>query len=79
MSLFVQTTTSGIHSPKSVHLQRLSHSLCLLFLQDYDDVQVVVLHKDIGVGLGFSLAGGVDQNKPVTVRKHPFLLSPENI
>ncbi|KAK1895638.1 Pro-interleukin-16 [Dissostichus eleginoides] len=38
-------------------------------LQDYDDVQVVVLHKDMGVGLGFSLAGGVDQNKPVTVHK----------
>ncbi|XP_038146172.1 uncharacterized protein si:dkey-92i15.4 [Cyprinodon tularosa] len=38
-------------------------------LQDYDDVQVVVLHKEVGVGLGFSLAGGVDQNKPITVRK----------
>ncbi|XP_073342024.1 uncharacterized protein [Pagrus major] len=38
-------------------------------LQDYDDVQVVVLHKDVGVGLGFTLAGGVDQNKPVTVHK----------
>ncbi|XP_037639985.1 uncharacterized protein si:dkey-92i15.4 [Sebastes umbrosus] len=38
-------------------------------LQDYNDVQVAVLHKDIGVGLGFSLAGGVDQNKPVTVHK----------
>uniref|UniRef100_A0A3Q3LDR3 Uncharacterized LOC109990008 n=1 Tax=Labrus bergylta TaxID=56723 RepID=A0A3Q3LDR3_9LABR len=38
-------------------------------LQDYNDVQVVVLHKDVGVGLGFSLAGGIDQNKPVTVHK----------
>lgn len=38
-------------------------------LQDYDDVQVVVLHKDVGVGLGFSLAGGEDQNKPITVHK----------
>lgn len=38
-------------------------------LQDYNDVQVVVLHKEVGVGLGFSLAGGVDQCKPVTVRK----------
>lgn len=38
-------------------------------LQDYDEVQVVVLHKEVGVGLGFSLAGGVDQNKPVTVHK----------
>lgn len=38
-------------------------------LQDYSDVQVVVLHKEVGVGLGFSLAGGVDQNKPITVHK----------
>ncbi|XP_042345425.1 uncharacterized protein si:dkey-92i15.4 [Plectropomus leopardus] len=38
-------------------------------LQDYNDVQVVVLHKDIGVGLGFSVAGGIDQNKPVTVHR----------
>ncbi|RXM92694.1 Pro-interleukin-16, partial [Acipenser ruthenus] len=33
------------------------------------DVQVVVLHKEEGAGLGFSIAGGVDQNKPVTVHK----------
>ncbi|XP_045574905.1 pro-interleukin-16 [Salmo salar] len=38
-------------------------------LQNYEDVQVVVLHKDVGVGLGFTMAGGVDQNKPVTVHK----------
>ncbi|KAF3691941.1 Pro-interleukin-16 Interleukin-16 [Channa argus] len=38
-------------------------------LQDCDDVQVVVLHKEVGAGLGFSVAGGVDQNKPVTVHK----------
>ncbi|XP_024123960.1 uncharacterized protein si:dkey-92i15.4 [Oryzias melastigma] len=38
-------------------------------IKDYEDVQVVVLHKEVGVGLGFSLAGGVDQNKPVTVHK----------
>lgn len=37
-------------------------------------MQVVVLHKEVGVGLGFSLAGGVDQNKPITVRKSYFLL-----
>ncbi|KAL0985261.1 hypothetical protein UPYG_G00154700 [Umbra pygmaea] len=38
-------------------------------LQNYEDVQVVVLHKELGVGLGFTVAGGVDQNKPVTVHK----------
>uniref|UniRef100_A0A3Q2R172 Uncharacterized LOC105928481 n=1 Tax=Fundulus heteroclitus TaxID=8078 RepID=A0A3Q2R172_FUNHE len=38
-------------------------------LQDCDDVNVVVLHKEVGVGLGFSLAGGVDQNKPITVHR----------
>lgn len=47
-----------------------SLGLFLHLLQDYDDVQVVVLHKDLGVGLGFSLAGGKDQNKPVTVSKY---------
>lgn len=26
------------------------------------------------MGLGFSVAGGVDQNKPVTVREQPFLV-----
>lgn len=28
------------------------------------------------MGLGFSVAGGVDQNKPVTVREQPFLPLP---
>ncbi|XP_061529960.1 uncharacterized protein si:dkey-92i15.4 isoform X1 [Phycodurus eques] len=34
-----------------------------------DDVEVVVLHKEVAVGLGFSIAGGVDQNKPIIVHK----------
>nr|XP_005169805.2 dentin sialophosphoprotein [Danio rerio]XP_005169807.2 dentin sialophosphoprotein [Danio rerio]XP_021328662.1 dentin sialophosphoprotein [Danio rerio] len=38
-------------------------------LKKYEDVQVVVLHKEVGSGLGFTLAGGVDQNKPVTVHR----------
>ncbi|XP_048009148.1 dentin sialophosphoprotein [Megalobrama amblycephala] len=38
-------------------------------LQKYEDVQVIVLHKEVGSGLGFTLAGGVDQNKPVTVHR----------
>ncbi|KAI7807201.1 putative dentin sialophosphoprotein, partial [Triplophysa rosa] len=38
-------------------------------LQKYEDIQVVVLHKEVGCGLGFTLAGGVDQNKPVTVHR----------
>ncbi|XP_063055581.1 uncharacterized protein si:dkey-92i15.4 [Engraulis encrasicolus] len=38
-------------------------------LQNYEDVQVVVLHKEMGTGLGFTVAGGQDQNKPVTVHK----------
>ncbi|XP_034466860.1 uncharacterized protein si:dkey-92i15.4 [Hippoglossus hippoglossus] len=48
-------------------------------LQDYDDVQVAVLHKEVGVGLGFSVAGGVDQSKPVTVHRvfHPGVASKE--
>ncbi|XP_066538823.1 serine-rich adhesin for platelets isoform X2 [Hoplias malabaricus] len=38
-------------------------------IQNCEDVQVVVLHKEVGRGLGFTVAGGVDQNKPVTVHK----------
>ncbi|KAL6489430.1 hypothetical protein MHYP_G00031710 [Metynnis hypsauchen] len=38
-------------------------------LQNCEDVQVVVLHKEVGRGLGFTVAGGVDQNKPVTVHR----------
>lgn len=37
-------------------------------------MQVVVLHKEVGMGLGFSVAGGVDQNKPVTVSSSFHLL-----
>lgn len=39
----------------------------LYLLQDYEDMHVVVLHKEAGIGLGFTVAGGVDQNKPMTV------------
>uniref|UniRef100_A0A8C9SA78 Si:dkey-92i15.4 n=1 Tax=Scleropages formosus TaxID=113540 RepID=A0A8C9SA78_SCLFO len=38
-------------------------------LQSYEDVQVVVLHKEVGCGLGFTVAGGMDQNKAITVHK----------
>ncbi|XP_054636621.1 pro-interleukin-16 isoform X2 [Dunckerocampus dactyliophorus] len=34
-----------------------------------DNVHVVVLHKEMAVGLGFSIAGGIDQNKPIIVHK----------
>ncbi|XP_032649596.1 uncharacterized protein LOC116832731 [Chelonoidis abingdonii] len=35
--------------------------------QHLQEIQVVVLHKDQGAGLGFSLAGGSDQHKRVTI------------
>ncbi|XP_076826228.1 uncharacterized protein LOC143473219 isoform X4 [Brachyhypopomus gauderio] len=38
-------------------------------LENYEDVHVVVLHKEVGTGLGFTVAGGVDQNKPITVHR----------
>lgn len=38
--------------------------------QQLEDIHVVVLHKDEGTGLGFSIAGGSDlENKAPTVRK----------
>ncbi|KAM9311893.1 pro-interleukin-16 [Gastrophryne carolinensis] len=39
-------------------------------LKQFDDIHVVVLHKEEGAGLGFSLAGGVDlENKAITVHR----------
>ncbi|KAM3925537.1 pro-interleukin-16 [Leptodactylus fuscus] len=39
-------------------------------LKQFDDIHVVVLHKEEGAGLGFSLAGGVDlENKEITVHR----------
>ncbi|KAM4749011.1 pro-interleukin-16 [Rhinophrynus dorsalis] len=39
-------------------------------LKQLDDIHVVVLHKEEGTGLGFSLAGGLDlENKAITVHR----------
>ncbi|XP_066448785.1 pro-interleukin-16 isoform X2 [Eleutherodactylus coqui] len=39
-------------------------------LKQFDDIHVVVLHKEEGTGLGFSLAGGLDlENKEITVHR----------
>lgn len=46
----------------------VSHWLCLFPLQVNEDTQLVVLSKEEGSGLGFSIAGGVDlEQKAVTV------------
>ncbi|CAM5175079.1 unnamed protein product [Eretmochelys imbricata] len=38
-------------------------------LQHLKEIQVLVLHKDEGAGLGFSVAGGSDQHERVTIRR----------
>ncbi|XP_069839903.1 pro-interleukin-16 [Dendropsophus ebraccatus] len=39
-------------------------------LKQFDDIHVVVLHKEEGIGLGFGLAGGADlENKEITVHR----------
>ncbi|CAM2108386.1 unnamed protein product [Caretta caretta] len=38
-------------------------------LQHLKEIQVVVLHKDEGAELGFSVAGGSDQHKRVTIHR----------
>ncbi|XP_072258574.1 pro-interleukin-16 [Pyxicephalus adspersus] len=39
-------------------------------LKEFDEIHVVVLHKEEGAGLGFSLAGGLDlENKAITVHR----------
>lgn len=38
------------------------------FHQQLEDIHVVILHKEEGAGLGFSIAGGIDlENKATTV------------
>ncbi|XP_028326007.1 uncharacterized protein LOC114477713 [Gouania willdenowi] len=66
------STLSSVSMIPSEELERLLEDVRTLgdnSLQDSDDIMVVVLHKEVGVGLGFSIAGGVDQNKPITVHK----------
>ncbi|RXM92407.1 Pro-interleukin-16 [Acipenser ruthenus] len=39
-------------------------------LKQFEDIHVVILHKEEGTGLGFSIAGGIDlENKVTTVHK----------
>ncbi|KAM5172598.1 LOW QUALITY PROTEIN: pro-interleukin-16 [Mantella aurantiaca] len=39
-------------------------------LKEFDDIHVVILHKEESAGLGFSLAGGLDlENKAITVHR----------
>ncbi|XP_036400199.1 pro-interleukin-16 [Megalops cyprinoides] len=39
-------------------------------LKQFEDIHVVILHKEEGAGLGFSIAGGIDlENKATTVHK----------
>ncbi|XP_029430944.1 pro-interleukin-16 isoform X2 [Rhinatrema bivittatum] len=41
-------------------------------LKQFDDIHVVILHKEEGAGLGFSLAGGVDLESKVTTVHRVF-------
>ncbi|XP_027008788.2 uncharacterized protein si:dkey-92i15.4 isoform X2 [Tachysurus fulvidraco] len=70
--------SSDVSALSSVTLLGMDELECLLndvrgleadASENYEDVHVVVLHKEAGSGLGFTVAGGVDQNKPVTVHK----------
>ncbi|KAK3550726.1 hypothetical protein QTP70_003957 [Hemibagrus guttatus] len=78
MSKRTVSMSSDVSALSSVTLLGMDELECLLndvrgleadALENYEDVHVVVLHKEAGNGLGFTVAGGVDQNKPVTVHK----------
>ncbi|KAG7335764.1 hypothetical protein KOW79_000457 [Hemibagrus wyckioides] len=78
MSKRTVSMSSDVSALSSVTLLGMDELECLLndvrgleadALENYEDVHVVVLHKETGHGLGFTVAGGVDQNKPVTVHK----------
>ncbi|KAF4088520.1 hypothetical protein AMELA_G00083010 [Ameiurus melas] len=79
MSKRTLSMSSDVSALSSVTLLDMDELECLLndvrcldnddddALEDYEDLHVVVLHKEAGIGLGFTVAGGVDQNKPMTV------------
>ncbi|KAF7708225.1 uncharacterized protein si:dkey-92i15.4 [Silurus meridionalis] len=78
MSKRTVSLSSDVSALSAVTLLSMDELDCLLndvrsleddALENYDDVHVVVLHKEAGTGLGFTVAGGVDQNKPVTVHR----------
>ncbi|KAM9488733.1 uncharacterized protein Hap1MRO34_005599 isoform 1-T5 [Clarias gariepinus] len=78
MSKRTVSMSSDVSALSSVTLLGMDELECLLndvkgleddTLENYEDVHVVVLHKEAGNSLGFTVAGGVDQNKPVTVHK----------
>ncbi|XP_047218591.1 pro-interleukin-16 isoform X3 [Girardinichthys multiradiatus] len=68
---------SCIHSVISVipsqEIQKMTEEIKALdeeTLKQLADIHVVILHKDVGAGLGFSIAGGCDlENKAPTVHK----------
>lgn len=41
----------------------------ITLMQQLEEIHVVILHKEEGAGLGFTIAGGIDQNKATTVSK----------
>ncbi|KAB5587113.1 hypothetical protein PHYPO_G00009180 [Pangasianodon hypophthalmus] len=78
MSKRTVSMSSDVSALSSVTLLDMDELDCLLndvrgleddAIENCEDVHVVVLHKEAGSGLGFTVAGGVDQNKPVTVHK----------
>lgn len=50
-------------------LNILADRFTITLMQQLEDIHVVILHKEEGAGLGFTIAGGIDQNKATTVSK----------
>ncbi|KAJ3593566.1 hypothetical protein NHX12_005900 [Muraenolepis orangiensis] len=69
MSASAHSVISAIPSEINIMIQDVK-SLSEEMLKHLEGIHVVVLHKDEGVGLGFSVAGGSDlENKAPTVHK----------
>ncbi|CAL8246632.1 unnamed protein product [Lota lota] len=70
MSASAHSVISAIPSDKINSMIQDVKSLSEEMLKTLEEIHVVILHKDEGAGLGFSIAGGSDlENKAATVHK----------
>uniref|UniRef100_H3CMJ8 Pro-interleukin-16 n=1 Tax=Tetraodon nigroviridis TaxID=99883 RepID=H3CMJ8_TETNG len=69
-SASIQAAVSAIPSDRMQSVVQEMQTLEDDTLKQLEDIHLVVLHKDEGIGLGFSIAGGSDlENKALTVHK----------
>ncbi|KAJ8247602.1 hypothetical protein GJAV_G00248180 [Gymnothorax javanicus] len=69
-STCAQSVISAIPSEEIDRMIQEVRALDEETLKQFEDIHVVILHKEEGAGLGFSIAGGIDlENKATTVHR----------